>query len=78
MIFLFDLPQLLYFFLGAYWLTDQGPEWIVWVQAISTYIVFCLQADSTHERVVKKEDGERLAKVRLKYEHIKHHPDVTV
>ena len=32
-----------------------------------TYGASRLQADSTHERVVKKEDGERLAKVRLKH-----------
>ena len=46
--------------------------------AVGTYGVSRVQADSTHERVVKKEDGERLAKVRLKYKHIKHRPDVTV
>lgn len=29
------------------------------------FLLLSLQADATHERVVKREDGERLAKVNL-------------
>ena len=74
----YELLQLLYFFGGVRaWLWGRGlggggggGQWTHrgGFQAVGgTYGASRLQADSTHERVVKKEDGERLAKVRLKH-----------